>query len=73
MNHSLLKKTVFSLLLACIAYISGYAASIRATSVFSYHPDSVRVILEEEQRRIQSFLAIRQQTDRNDSRKCECQ
>ena len=50
MNHSLLKKTVFSLLLACIAYISGYAASIRATSVFSYHPDSVRVILEEEQR-----------------------
>lgn len=50
MNHSLLKKTVFSLLLSCITCLSGYAASVRATSSFSYHPDSVRVILEEEQR-----------------------
>lgn len=50
MNHSLLKKTVFSLLLACATYISGYAAPVRATATFSYHPDSVRAILEEEQR-----------------------
>ena len=50
MNHSLLKKTVFSLLLACVTYISGYAAPVRATATFSYHPDSVRAILEEEQR-----------------------
>lgn len=50
MNHSLLKKTVFSLLLACSVCISGYAASVRVTPSFSYHPDSVRIILEEEQR-----------------------
>ena len=50
MNHSLLKKTVFSLLLACSVCISGYAMPFQVTSTFSYHPDSVRVILEAEQR-----------------------
>ena len=51
MNHSLLTKTVFSLLLMCSLYISGYAATPeRATSTFSYEPDSVRKVLEQEQR-----------------------
>ena len=51
MNYFLLTKTIFSLLLMCSLYISGYAATpARATSTFSYEPDSVRKVLEQEQR-----------------------
>lgn len=50
MNHSLIKKTVFCVLLACVMHVSVHARLERATSTFSYHPDTIRAILEEEQR-----------------------